>query len=828
MADDDQLSGCPIPLTHRRLRHAHMLWHQALESYQEPERFRANLNATIEALRNVTFVLQKEKAAFTDFDGWYGLWQKRLRNDNVAKWLHDARVTVVHQGDLDSYSYAEVRLVDYRDEVLSSAQVPIAAPLELILQNPALLPLGNPARALPLPENTCLAIERRWSTKDLEGKEILSALAHVYGLVAHIVLDAHAHLGNLNCISSDAQHLDFPSEYDRTGMLRCMVASAESRTQRLDHSTMRSLIPTAESLPANIDRDALPFRYGLEDGDRISEIDRLDPLALAKKVQHIAKRTLRRDKSHARMMFIRDGRAQWHQIVLSARDQPEKRILMQMAAQFVESRGCDAIVEVAEVWTAKLSPESLRYVGNLENLSGREEALAVTVATREGLLREYLTPILRGRFGGIKLGDTTEADKPSLNYLIPIIDVWRRQRVVQTADGTRYRVWEPDALDFCPCGSDMRYGVCCGPLLADGFETIGVENEVERAISDGNVELAEKTARAAVAKYITWIKQHTAPTMHVAQGLHEKVLSIDILALESHVDVMIRALSSAGKSELILPHLQRLRRMVAIPQIAVRLAAIASRWLFEVGRPEEAVLELSALGNVTELKDTLALSIVARHFDLTKKERETVLRKAIDVATCDEEKQMAQLNAASHLLTEGHTRDALSLVQSVIDSAGEDETSPMRSAALIFRWRLTGGEEDFKTALIEMTSDDLPAHMYRNAVYLIDMGKYTEAENLLLALVNAGDVEAKLLIADARMRSGAYKSAEALLDTIKDNEVSAVLQFPYAHTVSLLVLVGGIETQRQHAVALLEALPPTGGAQDEHVKSLLLSLKTPE
>ena len=69
----------------------------------------------------------------------------------------------------------------------------------------------------------------------------------------------------------------------------------------------------------------------------------------------------------------------------------------------------------------------------------------------------------------------------------------------------------------------MRYGVCCGPLLADGFETIGVENEVERAIfDDGNVELAEKTARAAVAKYITSIKQHTAPTMHVAQGLHEK------------------------------------------------------------------------------------------------------------------------------------------------------------------------------------------------------------------------------------------------------------------------------------------------------------------
>jgi hypothetical protein len=38
----DDLPGCPIPLTHRRLRQAHRLWHQTLDCYHDAERFRAN------------------------------------------------------------------------------------------------------------------------------------------------------------------------------------------------------------------------------------------------------------------------------------------------------------------------------------------------------------------------------------------------------------------------------------------------------------------------------------------------------------------------------------------------------------------------------------------------------------------------------------------------------------------------------------------------------------------------------------------------------------------------------------------------------------------
>src|ERR1700722_12264473 len=73
MADSPETgkyAHCPPPQTHRRLVEAHILWHQSLEKYHESDAFLANLNATIEALRNVTFVLQKERSV-PDFDAWY-------------------------------------------------------------------------------------------------------------------------------------------------------------------------------------------------------------------------------------------------------------------------------------------------------------------------------------------------------------------------------------------------------------------------------------------------------------------------------------------------------------------------------------------------------------------------------------------------------------------------------------------------------------------------------------------------------------------------------------------------------------------------------------
>jgi len=188
----------------------------------------------------------------------------------------------------------------------------------------------------------------------------------------------------------------------------------------------------------------------------------MDPVVVGKKVEYLAKRMLSRDKAHARFMHIRDGRRHWRLVRLDAANRTEKNLLMRVVAQFVESVGADALIDVGEVW---LLPES--QAADLEDLDGvwrapgRQEALQVTVATREGLLQTHLTEFTRGPLGGIKFGDTHQLEKNRALYLQPVFEVWRRQGYAHAPDGTRIpRIWEPDPLDTCFCGGPKRFAEC--------------------------------------------------------------------------------------------------------------------------------------------------------------------------------------------------------------------------------------------------------------------------------------------------------------------------------------------------------------------------------
>jgi hypothetical protein len=181
------------------------------------------------------------------------------------------------------------------------------------------------------------------------------------------------------------------------------------------------------------------------------------------------------------------------------------------------------------------------------------------VATREGLLHWFLTPIRRGPLGGIKLEDTVEVEEQRLPYFEPVIDVWRRQMMFRAQDGSHSKVWEPDILDLCPCGGPLRYGQCCRSSIAKLRETRSVEPESEggRAGPDPDPMVEEARIRVALARYVIWIRQHTAPAMQAGDSgkkFYDTIVQIDALALESHVDSMMRALRAVGKSDLVLPH----------------------------------------------------------------------------------------------------------------------------------------------------------------------------------------------------------------------------------------------------------------------------------
>jgi len=280
---------CLIPKTHRRLVEAHVIWHQALSNYHEPDAFRANLNSALEAFRNVTWVLQKEKHSFPEFDRWYSPWQARLKEHPTAKWSAAARTTVVHKGELETSSSAVVRLLTWREDVLLEVSVPPDLPSSMLATNlPLIALLGNAKIPPEVVKDSALTIERRWSVEDLNGQEVLEALAQVYGLLSDLVLDAHIHLGASACIPHEPVHPDFRTRYERTGTLNCMVIGLHERTEKFEPSTRKPLLLSTqpivrESDPARLAKVAA--RYGLADKTRLTHSQASDPIHVAQKLR---------------------------------------------------------------------------------------------------------------------------------------------------------------------------------------------------------------------------------------------------------------------------------------------------------------------------------------------------------------------------------------------------------------------------------------------------------------------------------------------------------------------------------------------------------------
>lgn len=441
-----------------------------------------------------------------------------------------------------------------------------------------------------------------------------------------MVLDAHVLLNECECIPQDGDHSDFRSSHHRTGTLECMIAGTQQRTQLFNYSTGDELTPAiaARALDAHQVRQAAD-RYGIGQEGSLDEWQASDPARLAEKILYRAKRILCKDKCHQRMMFIRDGRGHWHNTALFAADAVEKHLLMRLAAEFVERKGCDAIIEVSEVWYTLAGHD--RSSGSPNE---RTEALFVMVITREGFFRTYVTPFTRGPFGGIKLRATEVLDREKLFYLAPIIEVWRKQGYDRLPGGqTVHRLWVPDPLDVCFCGGPKRFASCCKQSIGEHSR---LQVAIDSAIAESCFGKAEKYARAAVAQYVIWVKQHTVPMMNVADKPHKDFVDMDILALEANLHQLERVQDANGTSSLLVEQLRHLAGAIGVPRISARLIALASQKLWRLERTEEAVLELDRLRDLNEVDDALALMIAAKVLDLDAQSIERALRRAVSSA----------------------------------------------------------------------------------------------------------------------------------------------------------------------------------------------------
>jgi hypothetical protein len=408
---------CPIPNTHRRLLSAHRLWHQALAQYDSPDGFRTNLNALIQELRNVTWVLQKEHVRVPDFERWYAEQRQRLRADRLSRWVVDARNRIVKQGDLATSSKARVSVLMGYDR--PAAHEFDAPPLD----KTRAIAAGYAATAPPLlRRDGVLIVERRWVAQDLPDEELLTALAKVFGVLSNVVAEAHQKAGGQFIALVCRKFTNH--ERSRTGVPPCMIAGEQRRrvVVKLQSGATVERRERTISIPnAQRQWEALREQFGKDLPDPTT-VPRDDLMAMGRYLHEMGRFALVRDGYHLQFVQLTRGKELVAIKVVTPEDQADKHLLWHSIAEEVAREGVDGVISTGEMWQAPYDPAFPERAAS--ESPERREILQTSVASAKGIRAAIVTPFERGVDGAIVL-KTTYENRHALLFMEPVFQVWR-------------------------------------------------------------------------------------------------------------------------------------------------------------------------------------------------------------------------------------------------------------------------------------------------------------------------------------------------------------------------------------------------------------------
>lgn len=391
----------------------HEQWHALAASYMEPESFRMSLNNLIQSLRNVTWLLQKQKAQLKNFDTWYNAWRASTSDDAVMRWVVTSRNRIVKEADLDLHSGAYARLsFDWLHEISSSWTLPARYTSRDIL-----------IRLLsthPYLTEGILTIERRWIDKRLPDDELLDALRYAYASVAQVVIAAH----NANGVGS----CDIPGRAREciTADIRmrpeCMHDGDKSRRLHVNLRTRTEFTEDVAYLPADPElSDRAVARYGDAriHGDAVAHVPQLVPT-----VQNM----LAADKSLATVAHLLKGDRTVDLVALVFPDHDSKRLTMQVLAERARRYGADGVVIVSEIWWIdydhdKDDLDDPNFVRPSDR-PDRREAFQILGVTRDGRQADVLVPFSRSDEGEILFSEPIYDIGGKSNLIEPIKRMW--------------------------------------------------------------------------------------------------------------------------------------------------------------------------------------------------------------------------------------------------------------------------------------------------------------------------------------------------------------------------------------------------------------------
>lgn len=416
--------NCPLSNVHTRMNDAHRLWHQAMDSYFDPESFRINVQNCIQALRTVTWLLQNKKAEIPDFDTWYGGWQEKMRADLIMRWLIEARNKIEKQGDLESHSELHVTIIaSHADEYpIAKVQAGLFETLGEILKRVPVFVLKHQVL-----EHGVLKLQRRWVETNLPNNELLEALSYVYGQLSLLIDDAHKQLGLPVSELVQVEH-DEKLTFDRKGnkgRLPCMVANEGHRTLLISLKTRQPLTLVKKRIYKD---EAL----GKKAVERYKTEEIIEKIRSAKNLRELADAYFEK----ARAIFLTDGYlvpfmcfVKGSKIIdlmpFGATDKSTKYLLMRRFADEVQKNGADAVMFATELWFAPVNDKN--PFSSLEDSPDKEERLGIFVCSENSEDFCLYADVIRNE-DKISLSETKEMAQVETFLFKAIQEMWSKKK----------------------------------------------------------------------------------------------------------------------------------------------------------------------------------------------------------------------------------------------------------------------------------------------------------------------------------------------------------------------------------------------------------------
>jgi hypothetical protein len=414
---------CPIAPAERRLRDAFHHWRQLEEDYFNPDRFRMALNSFLQEARNVTFILQKNKAKVAGFDAWYAPWQEKMKADPILCWAVESRNRITKQGDLETESHCLVRFTsDWTDELTHEFRANPIAPASAIVAHV----LQNVPREI-VSEESLICIERRWMDTKLPSTEILQAASHMLLVLSDLVRDAHVQILSKECpdlqceLSPKLAHFrdSYPLELANVDDTRKVWVLATSREKvKFDLTSSVLNRKDIESFT-----EELRARYGLTESKEGSRSDLSMLTSAIALFDQASRKMLERDgRLHSFIHAVGADFRAMYQIALIMHTRADKHLAIRRAALLLENCDVAWAVLVGESWFATIdASEPLRHA---ITYPGRQEAITLNAVSAKGqfLNRHF---IFERKDGKIVFGAEHQNEGPA-NIMLPILAAIRR------------------------------------------------------------------------------------------------------------------------------------------------------------------------------------------------------------------------------------------------------------------------------------------------------------------------------------------------------------------------------------------------------------------